>query len=87
MPPTAIRLWLRQQPFRPFRFYVLEMTAFDVLHPEMMVIGLASLDIELPVANLASGQTHYRSTVALIHITRLEPLFVPPSLPNTNGEQ
>jgi hypothetical protein len=82
-----LREWLRRVPFRPFRFYVLEMTAFEVQHPELVIIGTVSLDLYLPSPNLPAGQTHHRTTISLIHITRLEPLFVPPSLPGTNGEQ
>jgi hypothetical protein len=82
-----LREWLRREPFRPFRFYVLEMTAFEVRHPETVIIGTVSLDVFVPSANLPGGQTHHRETISLIHITRLEPLFVPPSPYKTNGEQ
>ena len=81
-----LREWLRREPFRPFRFYVLEMTAFEVQHPEMVIMGTVSIDLYLPGANLPVGQTHHRATISLIHITRLEPLFVTPSLSGTNGQ-
>jgi hypothetical protein len=78
---------LEREPFQPFRFYVLELTSFEVRHPEFVLLGTRSLDLHRPATHLPSGTTPHAITIALLHITRLEPLFVPPSLPSPNGEQ
>ena len=87
MGPNELVEWLQREPFQPFRFYVLELTAFEVRHPEFVILGTRSLDLHRPAAHLPPGTTPHVITIALIHITRVEPLFVPASPSSPNGEQ
>lgn len=86
MGPNDLLAWLKREPFQPFRIYVLELTVFEVRHPEFVAVGTRSLQLYRPPAHLPPGATPHTITIALLHIMRLEPLFVPHSLPSTNGE-
>jgi hypothetical protein len=70
------REWLRRQPFRPFRFYILEMTAYEVHHPEMVIAHPSTLDLYPPDEEDSAASLPY-ATIALMHITKLELLTVP----------
>jgi hypothetical protein len=84
MPPAELRRWLRRSPFQPFRMHILEATSYEVKHPELVVVHLATADCFIS----APGQTvpigDWGMTIALPHITRLEPLS-PPG-PSGNGQ-
>ena len=76
MPPQDIEKKIRQKPFRPFRMYLTDGTAYEVRHPELVLLGHRSL-----VLGLASdpGQTLYERTVDidLLHIVRMDYIEVP----------
>lgn len=76
MNPDAILAFTRRSPFVPFRVHVAEITHYDVLHPEWIMVGGAMAFI--------GGRRDPNSpifdepiVIALRHITRLEPLDVP----------
>ena len=73
MPPEEVRKRLRNQPFEPFRMHLSDGAAYDVVHPELVMLGHRSL-----VLGLASTpeDTLYERTVDvdLLHIVRMEPL-------------
>ncbi len=73
MPPEDLEKKLRHRPFQPFRIYLTDGAAYDVRHPELVLLGRRSLVLGLagdPEATL------YERTVDvdLLHITRVEHL-------------
>lgn len=64
---------VRQKPFRPLRLVLSEGTAYDVRHPDFIMVGRDS--VVLGQAN-DPAQDFYDSTILLDlwHIIRLEPL-------------
>jgi hypothetical protein len=78
MPLEEILILLRAKPFAPFRIHVTEGTCYDVTHPEACMPLARSLVIGIPGGpQLPSGVFDRYSSVALIHVTRLEPLPLP----------
>jgi hypothetical protein len=44
MSPEGIRKLLRQQPFKPFRLVMASGKAYEVRHPEMAFVHVASIE-------------------------------------------
>ncbi len=63
---------VRQRPFDPFRIHLSDGTAYDVAHPEQIMVGRRSSHVGLG----ANAQEPFQriAIVANIHITRLEPV-------------
>jgi hypothetical protein len=74
MRPDDIRQLLRRQPFEPFRICVLDGTTYDVRDPDLIALGRSAVQIGFPAARLAVPLLHREVLVALLHITRLEPI-------------
>lgn len=72
MPPEAIRTALHQEPFVPFRIHLTDGRAFEIRHPEMMVV--AARTAAIGVYQTAGTFPDHLETVTLIHIVSLEPL-------------
>ena len=85
MPPQDLLDALRRRPFVPFRLDVSEGATYEIRHPEMMLVGLASVIIAIP-ADPASPYYHRTETVAARHIVRIVPLEQPVT-PGGNGEK
>lgn len=47
MRPVDLRRALQKEPFRPFRLWVLEQTAYEVRHPEMVAVGFTTVQLTL----------------------------------------
>jgi len=64
---------VKQRPFSPFRLIVSEGAAYDIRHPEQLMVARDSAVIGLEGA---PDQDFYETTVLvdLLHIVRLEPL-------------
>src|SRR5438270_8748563 len=69
--------WLRRRPFRPFRLLVSTGRTYDVLRPELMLVGSATLTLELSDAQHLSVETRREVEIALHHIVQVEE--VPPA--------
>jgi len=71
---------LRASPFRPFRLHVSDGAAFDIHHPEILMVFRASAIVGVPVEQSdTNGSTDYPdlerySSIDLRHITRIEEL-------------
>jgi hypothetical protein len=76
-PDTFIRL-LRSKPFRPFRFFVLEKTEFEVRHPEVALVTFSEVQLYEP-APAGPPFSDKETVVALPHITRIELLPLSPT--------
>ena len=73
MAPEELRDALRHQPFEPFRLMLTDSTAYDIPHPDLLLVGRRTAVIGLTGQ---PGQTYYERTVKvdLLHIIRIEPL-------------
>jgi len=70
---------LRVRPFRPFRIYVSDGAAYDVRHPEMVMVTRASALVGFPEPEDLPPAIERYSLIDLLHITRLEPIDTPKS--------
>ena len=73
MRPDDLLEFLRRRPFEPFRLNLSDGTTYDVRHPEMMMVGRSRALIGIAAAEQPFVFDKVDS-VALLHITRLEPL-------------
>ena len=83
MAPEELRDALRQQPFDPFRLIMTDGVAFDIPHPDLLMVGRRTAVVGLTGA---PGQTFYERTakIDLLHVIRIEPLQTASSSPS-NG--
>ncbi len=77
MPPEEILQALRKRPFEPFRIHLSDGTVYEVRHPELVMVGRRSAIIGLTAPNQAQPLYDRVETVALLHITGLEPVSPP----------
>ncbi len=71
---------LKQRPFKPFRMHLTDGAAFDVRHPELLLLGRRMLVIGL--ADDPAQTLFDRSVdIELFHIVRLEYIETP-AIPN-----
>lgn len=73
MAPADIRSLLQARPFRPFRIVTTDGTIYEVLHPELVMLGLGSCIIGYPSPQMPWAYDRY-DIVSLRHIIRLEPV-------------
>jgi hypothetical protein len=76
MPPEQLLAMLRTHPFIPFRITLTDGRQFDLLHPDMAIPGRRFVVLGIPEEDGCeyAGRT---ITVALVHVTSLEPLQLP----------
>jgi hypothetical protein len=76
MTRSDLRARARQRPFRPFRLVLTDGQAYDVRHPDFLMVGRDSAVVGV---GGTAEQDYYETTVLvdLLHITRLEPLEQP----------
>jgi hypothetical protein len=76
---------VKQQPFAPLRIVTSSGESYTVTHPDLLWVGVR--DVHIGIAS-AKNPTVYADVarVALMHITALEDLPVPPASQG-NGEQ
>ena len=86
MAPEELRETLRRQPFEPFRIVLTDGAGYDVRHPDLLWVGQRTAFVGLTGE---PGQTFFERSVKvdLLHITRIEPLDGPSSMPPPNGKQ
>ena len=80
MPPAELLTYLRRRPFEPFRIVTSDGTTYDVRHPDMVIVGIASVHIGYPNE---SGLATRIDVVATRHIVRLEE--IQSAEPSTSG--
>jgi len=74
MPPEELWQKLRAQPFEPFRLFLTDGTAYDIRHPELMMVGRRAAVIGIAHSEQPMPFFEHTATVALLHIVRLEPM-------------
>ncbi len=71
MPPQDLQKKLQSRPFRPFRIYLSDGAAYDVMHPELLMLGRRSM--VLGVASRPEATLYERTIdIDLIHVVRME---------------
>jgi hypothetical protein len=80
MSPSDIRDEMRGQPFVPKRIFVSDGSEYDVYHPDMCMIGLASIVVGI-VTKPDSPFFDRAVRIDCRHVTRILPLpfTIPPS--------
>ena len=74
MSPADVLPALRKRPFEPFRIQVSDGSAYDVRHPELVMVGLGSLSVGIPAANQPQPVYERVETISMRHIVKLIPL-------------
>jgi hypothetical protein len=77
--PEDIQARLRQQPFRPLRLIVSEGLRYDIVHPDLVMVGQRDLTIGSPSPD--NPTIYDRVTqVAIVHVVGIEnlPVTTPP---------
>ena len=74
MTRNDFRQRVRQRPFVPFRLVLTEGTAYEVRHPEQIMLARDSVVIGVPSAT--GDEDFFETTVLadLFHVVKLEPL-------------
>src|SRR5262245_10151485 len=78
MAPQELRDALRQQPFEPFRIVMTDGAAYEIRHPDLLMVGQRTATIGLTGQ---PGHVFYERTVKvdLLHVIRIEPLEAAPA--------
>lgn len=84
-PPADLLQALRLRPFQPFRLHVSDGMVYDVRHPEMLMVAVASTVVGLPAAGQALPQVERYEIIDLRHIVRVEPATPPGQAGNGEG--
>jgi hypothetical protein len=80
-----IQARVRQRPFVPVRIATSAGQAFDIYHPDLIMVGRR--DVTVGTASTENSSQYDRQTrIAIIHVTALEDLPTP-ILPGGNGQQ
>ncbi len=74
MRPDDVRHLLWHHPFEPFRIIMLDGTTYDIRDPDLVLLERSVLKIGFPASKVQLPLTHREVVVALLHITRLEPI-------------
>lgn len=72
-PDDLLRLLLKK-PFEPFRLYILDGSNFEIRHPDQVMVERSTIAIAGTVAHLPRSLVERDVIVALLHISRLEPI-------------
>ena len=67
----------RRRPFAPFRIHLMDGSSYEVRHPDLVMPGARSVAVGLPGGTLPEGVYERIIILALVHITRLEPIDTP----------
>ena len=78
MPPEELRESLKAVPFEPFRLILTDGSGFDILHPDLLMVGKRTAMVGLTGEE---GQTYYERTVKvdLFHVMRVDSIKAPSS--------
>ena len=80
MRPEDVREFLRRLPFRPFRLTLTDGRTYDVMHPELAMVGRSWVQVGLARPGDPENIAERLISVSLLHIMQIEPLesVVPP---------
>ena len=82
MRPDDVREFVQSKPFHPFRITLTDGRTLDVHHPELIMIGRATVSIGTPWPGMTEPIYDRVVVVSLLHIMHIEPLekHAPPSV-------
>lgn len=69
-----IREFVNKRPFEPFRITLTDGRTYDVVHPELAMVGRSSMVIGVPAVDKSEPVYDRAITVSLIHIMQAEPV-------------
>jgi hypothetical protein len=72
MRPEDFREHLRNEPFKPFRVTLTDGRTYDVVHPELAMVGRSTVSIGLPKRDRPEPIYDRVVTVSLLHIMQIE---------------
>jgi hypothetical protein len=72
--PQGFREHLRKQPFEPFRLTLTDGRTYDVVHPELAMVGHSTVTIGVPRPRATEPVYDRAVTVSLIHIMQIGPI-------------
>jgi len=72
MRPNDVRALLDRRPIQPFRLFVLEVTSFEIRHPELAIVNPSTITLHFPSADETPPLVERYVIIALLHISRLE---------------
>ncbi|HTU20201.1 MAG TPA: hypothetical protein VMG10_19205 [Gemmataceae bacterium] len=74
MRPDDLRAVFRRQPFEPVRICLVDGTSYEIRHPDQVSVNRSTLSLAGTVARLPAPLLELEVIIALLHISRLEPL-------------
>jgi hypothetical protein len=74
MRPADFLRFLHHQPFLPFRICLLDGTKYDIRHPEQLAVARHTISVAGLVADLPPPLADQDVLVAMLHVSRLEPI-------------
>ena len=74
--PEIIKSRLRRRPFVPLRIMTSSGQAYDIRHPELVIVGVRYLVVGTP-SNDAAVRYQTENLLAIMHVTELQDLPVP----------
>jgi hypothetical protein len=78
-----IREFLKKQPFQPLRLTLTDGTAYEVRHPDLLMVGRSTVVVGIPAADEPDAVFDRAIHVDLLHIMQVEPLKSP-TTPTSN---
>lgn len=80
MRPEDVREFLRRQPFRPFRLTLTDGRTYDIMHPDLAMVGRSWVQVGLARPGDPENIAERLIFVSLLDIMQIEPLesVVPP---------
>jgi len=65
---------LNDLPFVPFRLFVSNGETYGVGHPDVIMVGLASVTLSIPIPMDGDTPRERNVTISLFHVVKIEPL-------------
>ena len=69
--------FVQRRPFQPFRVTLTDGRTYDVLHPELAMVGRSSVVIGLPARDESDPVYDRTVTVSLLHVMQVQTLDQP----------
>ncbi len=74
MRPQDILDLLREDPFEPFTIFLSEGTRYEIHHPAFVLVDNAKITLGLPTDQSPDRPAKRTVRLALLHVTRIEPI-------------
>ena len=64
--------FVRRKPFRPYRIALSSGATFDIVHPDMAVVGFGSIIIGIAEDSLKPPKSIREVLISLMHVVRVD---------------